>query len=177
LAALLAAITFGQVNAPSSFATFAQQPQARVIWSAEVGRLESRDSHAFVTALMVENSSQPSERMRGVRIDFSWSDKESTIYVGESLLQQEKNIFDELTVDVARGGVFPGSSGLGFIGSCEFRDNPGLYPLVADFNSSGPDAPALGIMVGPKEQILFRELMPSHLSRVLGDAINELKAH
>jgi len=164
------------VNTPSSFATFAQQPQARVIWSTEVGRLESRDSHALVTALMVENSSRPSERMRGVRIDFSWSDKKSTIYLAESLLQQEKNIFDELSVDVARGGVFPSSSGLGFIGSCEFRDNPGLYPLVANFNSSGPDAPALGIMVGPKEQVLFPGLTPSHLSRVLGDAINELKA-
>jgi hypothetical protein len=177
LAGLLASVMSGQVNTLSSFATFAQQPQARVIWSTEVDRLESRDSHALVTALVVENSSQPSERMRGVRIDFSWSDKKSTIYIGEILLQPEKAIFDGLTLDVARGGVLPGFSGLGFIGSCEFRDNPDLYPLVADFNSSGPDAPALRIIVGPKEQILFRGLTPSHLSRVLGDAINELKAH
>jgi hypothetical protein len=93
--------------------------------------------------------------MRGVRIDFSWADKKSTIYLGESLLQQEKTIFDELAVDVARGGVFPSSSGLGFIGSSEFRDNPGLYPLVANFNPSGPDAPALVVIIGPTEQVQF----------------------
>lgn len=118
--------------------------------------------------------------MHGVRIDFSWADEKSTIYLGESLLQQEKNIFDELTVDVARGGVFPSSSGVGFIGSSEFRDHPGLYPLVANFNYSGPDAPALAVIVGPTQQIqfiLFPGLTPANLSKVLGDAMNELKAH
>lgn len=93
LAGLLPAITFGQADAPASFAAFARQPQARVVWSTEIGRLESRDSHALVTALLIEDSSKPSERMRGVRIDFSWADMKSTIYVRESLLQQEKNIF------------------------------------------------------------------------------------
>jgi hypothetical protein len=180
LFALLASFAPGQVATPSvlppsAFEAFARRPEATFTWSKEVGRLDSRDSHAVVTALVVEDSTSQLKRMRGLRIDFSWAGQRSAIYVGESLLQPEKKIFDQLTVDVGRVNLYRGT--LAYLGSCAFRDNPGVYPLVADFNYSGPESPALRIFSTAGEQIMFPGLTPHHLSQVLGNAIDELKAH
>ena len=53
-----------------------------------MGRLESRDSHAVVTALIAEGSLDLSKQTREVRIDFSWAAKHRTIYIDEGLLHQ-----------------------------------------------------------------------------------------
>ncbi len=178
--ALLASFAPGQVATPSvlppsAFEAFARRPEAHFTWSKEIGRLDGRDSHAVVTALVLEDSTSQLKRMRGLRIDFSWADQRSAIYVGENLLQPEKKIFDQLTADVGRVNLYRGT--LAYLGSCAFRDNPGVYPLVADLNYSGPESPALRIF-GPRgEQIMFPGLTPLQLSKVLGDAIDELRAH
>jgi hypothetical protein len=162
-------IAAGQVNSqqaakPSALATVARQREARVIWSKELGRLEGGQAHAVFTALIVEDSTQHSKRPRGVRVDLTWPAGEGAIYIDEALLQPQQKIFDDLTRDL---GTVEGSGEThwGFIGSCVFRDNPDVYPLVADFNYSGPESPALRIF-GPKgEQIMFRGRTPSDLSR------------
>ena len=176
-----ASVTTGQVNSPSSGTAtspggLARQPEARVIWCKKVGGLDAGESHAVVTALIGEDSNQRSKPMRGIRIDLSWHDGKSTLYIDEGLLQPQKRIFDQLTVDLGRSNL-PGGSGLGFIGSCEFRNNPDVYPLEADFNYSGGVSPALRVFSAKGEAIMFPGLMPSDLSKVLGDAIDELKAH
>src|SRR5215470_3267476 len=114
------------------------------IWTNKVGRLESRDAHAVFTALIVEDPTQRPKQTREVRIDLSWANKHVAIHVGEGLLQPEKKIFDDLTRDIDRSPL-QGGTGLAFIGSCEFRDHPDTYPLQADYNYSGPYAPALRI--------------------------------
>jgi hypothetical protein len=151
----------------------AQRPDTHTIHSKEVGRLDSRDAHAVFTALILEDSSAPSKRVGGVRIDFSWADKRGTMYIGQDLLQPQKEIFDRLTRDIERANFT--YRGLGFIGSCEFRNNPGKYPLMADFNYSGPEAPALRIFAPTGEAIMFPGLTPRDLSKLLGSAIEELQ--
>jgi hypothetical protein len=176
LLGLLAYIAPGQVSIPSAPGSLKPQAKGHIVWSKKVGRLDSRDSHAVVTALIVEGSPQLPTQNRGVRIDFSWADQHRTIYIDEGLLQPEKKIFDDLTRDIGRSPL-RGGTGWAFLGSCEFRDHPDTYPLVADYNYSGPYAPALRI-IGPEgESIMFQGLMPRDLSKVLGDAIEELKAH
>jgi hypothetical protein len=173
---LLAGIAPAQVSFPpagNALATLAHQPETRVTWSKEVGRLESGESRAVFTVLTVENSNQPGRRAQGVRIDLSSANGKSTLYLDEVKLQPEKKIFDHLIRDAGRsqGGT------LSFVGSCEFRDNPGVYPLNADFEYAGPQAPALRIFSSTGDQIMFPGLTPSHLSTVLGEAIDELKSH
>ena len=177
---LLVSIALGQVNSglpekPSSLEALARQPEARVTWFKEVGQLESGDSHAVFTTLAVEDSAQRGRRMRGVRIDLSRPDWKRIVYIDEGLLQPLKKIFDQLTLDIERGLMPARGTGWGFIGSCEFRNNPDVYPLEADFCYSGPDSPALRVFGPNREQIMFPGLMPSSLSKVLGSAIDELK--
>ena len=179
LLGFLACIAGAQVNMPSAPGSFPkQQPKVHIIWSGEVGRLESRDSHAVVTALILEDLNQQPKRMREVRIDLSSAGKHSSIYLDESLLRPEKKIFDNLTRDIERfeRSSLYSAAGWAFIGSCEFREHPDVYPLVADYNYSGTQAPALRIIGPTGEQIMFQGLMPRNLSKVLGDAIEELKA-
>ncbi len=102
---LFMGIASAQVNSlpaakPSPLPTLARQANARVIWSKEVGRLESGQAHAIATALMVEDSTQPSKRARGIRIDLSWPAGERAIYIDEALLQPQQKIFDNLTRDI-----------------------------------------------------------------------------
>ena len=177
---LFVGIAQGQVNSPSSgkassLEVLARQPGAYVTWSKEVGHLESGESNAVVTALVVEDSAQRGQRMRGVRIDLWRPDWKSTLYVEESLLQPLKTAFDQLTLDIERD-LFSNGTGMGFIGSCVFRNNPHVYPLEADYYYSGPNSPALRVFGPKREQIMFPGLMPSDLSKLLGSAIDELKA-
>src|SRR5262245_41052954 len=174
---------WGQVNSPrsgepSSLEPLARQPEARVTWSKEVGHLESRESHAVFTTLVVEDVGQPARRMRGVRIDLSCADWKSSFHVDEGLLQPLKTIFDNLTLDIERHlHRLPAGAGWGFFGSCEFRNNPNVYSLSADFCYSGPDAPALRVFGPRRERLMFPGRMPSHLSEILGAAIDELNKY
>ena len=176
LLSLFAYIARSPVSLHSAPASLERQAKVHIIWSKEVGRLESRDSQAVVTALIAEGSLDLPKQTREVRIDFSWAAKHRTIYIDEGLLQSEKKIFDDLTRDIGRFPL-PGGNGWAFLGSCEFRDHPDTYPLKADYNYSGPFAPALRIIAPNGESIMFQWLMPRDLSKVLGDAIEELKAH
>ncbi|HKE05757.1 MAG TPA: hypothetical protein VKE91_17020 [Blastocatellia bacterium] len=56
---------------PSPLEAFAGRPKARVTWSKEIGRLESQESRATITALMVEDTTSEPGVMRGVRIDLA----------------------------------------------------------------------------------------------------------
>jgi hypothetical protein len=171
---------WGQVNSrrrgePSYLEALALPPEARVAWSEEVGHLGSRESHAVFTTLVVEDATQQGRRMRGVRIDLSSPDWKSRFYVDEGLLHPLKTIFDELTLSIERHPLPAGY--WGFIGSCEFRDNPNTYPLSADFCYSGPDCPGLRVFGPRRERVMFPGRTPSHLSEILGNAIDELKKH
>jgi len=174
---LFVRIAWGQVNSASlekpSLEDLARRPGARVIRSKEVAHLESSESHAVVTTLVVEDSAQEGRWMRGVRVDLLRPYWKRTLYIEESSLQALKRIFDQLTLDIERVLLFR-PTGYGYVGSCEFRDTPGLYPLAADFDLSWP---ALRVFGPNGEELMFPGLMPSHLSKALSSAIDDLKAH
>jgi len=171
---LLAGVAPAQLSLPpggNALATLALQPETRATWSKEVGRLDSGESHAIFTVLTLENSNQQRRRARGVRIDLSWTNGKSNLYMDEVKLQPEKEIFDQLALDVR--GVQGGT--LGFVGSCDLARKPDVYPLNADFEYAGPQAPALRIFSSTEDQVVFPGLTPSHLSTILAKAINQLK--
>jgi hypothetical protein len=57
--------------APSPLEAFAARATATVVWSKLIGRLESPESRAIVTALIVEDATTTPRVMRGLRIDLA----------------------------------------------------------------------------------------------------------
>lgn len=160
---------------PSSFETVARGAEARIFWSQEIGRLEVGDSRAVFTALAVEDPAQRDRRIRGVRIDFSVPGWKSAVYIDEATLRPLKKISDQLSIDIERTQrLHPTGTGEGYIGSCEFRDNPGAYPLQVDYCYSGWCSPALRVFA--PELMMFPGRKPSDLSEILASAIDQLKS-
>jgi len=88
---------------PTPLEAFAKQTGSRVAWSSEVGRIDSKEGHAVITALAVEDNAQPPDRLRGVRIDLSDQDGKDQVYLGEETLPAFKNAFDEISQSAAHG--------------------------------------------------------------------------
>src|SRR5689334_12410300 len=88
---------------PTPLEAFAKQTSSRVAWSSEVGRIDSKEGHAVITALVVEDSAQPPDRLRGVRIDLSDQDGKDQVYLGEETLPAFKAALDEISQSAAHG--------------------------------------------------------------------------
>jgi hypothetical protein len=71
---------------PTALEAFARQPATHVVWSGEVGRLDSREAHAIVTFLVLENSAQPHDRVGGIRIDLSSPARKTQFILGRKRL-------------------------------------------------------------------------------------------
>jgi hypothetical protein len=71
---------------PTPLEAFAKQSTSRVAWSSEAGRIDSKEGHAVITALVVEDRAQPPDRLRGVRIDLADQDGKDQVYLGEETL-------------------------------------------------------------------------------------------
>ena len=56
---------------PTPLEAFAARPTARVVWSKEIGRLDSPESRATITALVVADEAGGPREMRGVRVDLA----------------------------------------------------------------------------------------------------------
>jgi hypothetical protein len=54
---------------PSPLEAFATRPTAKIVWSKMIGQLESQESRATITALIVEDMTAQPNVMRGVQID------------------------------------------------------------------------------------------------------------
>jgi hypothetical protein len=50
---------------------FAMRPTAQATWSKVIGNLESRESRATITALIVEDKTSEPSVMRGIRVDLA----------------------------------------------------------------------------------------------------------
>jgi hypothetical protein len=156
-----------------SFETLARQSQTEVIWSMEVGRLTGGECHAIFTTLIVEDSTPEHRRLRGVRLDLSQPGWKSSVYIDEGLLQSLKENFDGLAMFLARRSDLIERGELSSdtrVGVCS-RNDPGRYPLTAGYTFQGPDLPVLIV-----NEVWFPGVMPTQVSDVLGEAIDELKA-
>ncbi len=73
---LLLNVSQAQVNPtpslrPTALEALVGRPNARVTWSKVIGRLESQESRATITALTVEDKASEPSVMRGIRIDLA----------------------------------------------------------------------------------------------------------
>ena len=173
-----------QLNAPlqpTPMEAFVRQPNARLAWSAEVGRIDTRQAHAIVTAVIVEDTAQPPDRMRGIRIDLSDKDRNDKVYLGEETLVAYRNALDEISREATRerdqGTARPSSlkpDGTAYVGACLFRyanGSPSVHALSASYYFA-PDSS--GMVVGTFKGTGFRfpGRDPSQLSVAIARAID-----
>jgi hypothetical protein len=152
-------------------------PATHIAWSNEVGRLDTAEAHAVVTALILEDTAQPPDRMRGVRIDLRNRDSEDQVYLGEETLAVYKNALDEITrsVNLSAKDVAPG--GCEYFGAEVFWYGykiPRVHALTAaqyfKFDSSG-----LSVSAFKHTEFRFPHQDASQLSVAIAAAIDQLK--
>ncbi|MCZ6503889.1 MAG: hypothetical protein O6945_15425 [Gammaproteobacteria bacterium] len=87
---------------PTELEVWALQQGSRVIWSEEVGRIESTDAQAVITAVVVEKSQNIPGRVRGVRVDLKNETSTDQIYVEEKELVYLKRDLTRMDCSIAR---------------------------------------------------------------------------
>ena len=182
LCGLLLNIGLAQVNPttslqPTRLEAFAGQPTAKVTWSNEVGRIDSAEAHAVVTALVVEDQVQTPNRMGGIRIDLATQSATDQIYLDDVSLEAVKKVLDEIAsgVEFFRN-MQQGTTSLGYLGSCEERQQTGptVHTLSAAFYIT-PDSSGLALSAFKGQEFRFPDRTPSQLASVIASAVSQLK--
>jgi hypothetical protein len=92
-------IGFGQsgpaAQEVSAFENFVNEPNSRVTWSTEIGRIDSPDAQAVITAISVVGSS-PNREMRGVRMHLTRGASKDRIYVERRYVKQLSDVLVEI---------------------------------------------------------------------------------
>jgi hypothetical protein len=166
---------------PTPLEAFAHQPATHVAWSKEVGRLDSRDAHAVVSVLILEDTAQPPDRMRGIRIELSDLNSKDEVYLGEETLGVYKSALDEISRNLpgfrksARDNLVPG--GISYLGACLFRyvdKLPRVHTLSAAYYFA-PDSEGLYLSTFKNGGFRFADQDPLRLSAAIAAAIDQLK--
>jgi hypothetical protein len=164
---------------PSPMEAFAGRPGAHPVWSSEVGRMEHDSTHVLLTALVVEDGSQPARKARGVKIDLSSGDERDRIYLDEEAAARTRSALEDIASAVARSGA-PGHNGC--MGAKEFWP---LYnwpwnkyhELNVDFCGESKDMALVLYGRGRRGSFRFPGENPARLAAILASAMGQLKQH
>ena len=165
---------------PTPLEAFAHQPATHVTWSKQVGSVDSREAHAVVTVLVIEDTAQPPDRTRGILIDFSSPESSDAVYLGEETLGAYKSALDEISRTTpgfrnsARDNLAPG--GTSYLGACVFRSDkpPRVHTLSASYYFA-PDSEGLYLNTFKDAGFRFPDRDPLRLSAAITAAIDQLK--
>lgn len=170
---------------PTPLEAFAHLPATRVAWSNEVGRINSKEDRAVIMAVVLEDTAQPPDRMRGIRIDLSGGDLKDEVYLGEETLVPFKNALNEISREAARersantgrDGVTTGGTAL--LGARLFWYGDKI-PRVHTLNAAyyfGPDSSGLILSAFKHGGFRFPDRDPAQLSAAIVRALDQLKKH
>jgi hypothetical protein len=186
---LLVGFTIGQTKSvvlqPTPLEAFARMPATHVAWSKEVGRIETDESRAIVTALILEDTAQPPDRMRGIRIELSSGDSKDEIFLGEETLRIYKEALDQIATEAirqrnagnARENLTP--DGTAYVGAEVFwygYKTASVHALNAA-HYFAPNSSGLYLSAFKDVGFKFPNQDASQLSVVLERAIKELNEH
>jgi hypothetical protein len=185
---ILLGIGQSQVNPPSSLQPtplewFARQPATHVAWSDEVGRLDSADAHAVVTAIVLEDTAQPPDRLRGIRIVLANKSTKDELYLDEETLGVYKKALNEISHGAPQARNMYAKTvtleGVSYFGAEVFwygdrvarvRALDAAYYFTSD--SSG-----LVLHAGKDSEFRFPSLDPLQLASAIERAAEQLKSH
>ena len=110
-------------SGPTALESFVADPAVVISFSEPVGKIASRDATLEVTAIVAEDTADPSRRLRGVKISLQDNGGIDHVWLDESQLAQARNELAEIERGIAeleRGGR-PSSRGSSNARSRRFR--------------------------------------------------------
>lgn len=161
---------------PTPFEAFASKPSARVLFTQQVGSIDSSDAKVKVTVLVVDDVEQPPEKMRGVRFDLENNSARDQVYLAEaelSVVKRELGWMNDGPSPVLRGDSAPyqveGTQ------SCWMPKRP-LRILCPDYYV-GPDHSGLRLRSYGGPLFTFPDRKPSELAALIDRATVALEKH
>jgi len=160
------------VPEPTLLETIAKQRGTTIILSEEVGRVESSDSQAIVTALILENSHYRPSRVRGIRIDLRNESSTDHIFVEESELVHLKYELVGLDCGIARVRNQSGSAyRMNGVGRC--RPSQTIPQAYCPGYYIAPDSEGLALSAFNGGNFSFPSARPAALAGAIGRAMSE----
>ena len=169
---------------PSPMETFANGRGVRTVWSSEVGRLDRNGTRVVLTALVMEDSSLPTRRARGVRVDLSkprfWPvHTHDRIYLDEEATERTRAALEEIADAVASDHS---TAGRGCMGAKEFwplYDWPWnkYHELNAQVCGDSKSSALVLFGRGKRESFQFPGESPASLAAIFTSAMNQVKRH
>jgi hypothetical protein len=164
-------IGFAQVNPtpslePTPLEAFAGRPTARVAWSKVIGRLESQESRATVTALILEDVTSEPSVMRGIRVDLA--------HIGAHPSCDWKNSAWRIMCQRANAAVYVEDGRLEAVSNGIKRGAAALRPMefISQYRTTNPLQASTGLIVCGYQ---FSDRQPGDLAELFTRAIAELK--
>ena len=169
---LLLTTSLAQVNPtpplpPTPLEAFAARPTAQVAWAKVIGRLESRESRATITALIVEDETSEPRVMRGIRVDLA--------HVGAAPSCEWKYTAWRVMCQRADAAVYVEEGRLEAVRDSLQRGAAELRPMefISQYRVSGAGRASAGLIVCGYQ---FSGRRREDLAELFTRAITELKA-
>jgi hypothetical protein len=151
----------------------AERPGAQLIWSSEVGRLESGATRAVFTVLAIEDPARAGHQLRGIRVAASSPDWNGTIYVEEPQLEQLKAKVDLWATGAGRASRT--ASNMIYSSACPGDENLHLpMSFAVIFRWQAADELLLAGAGYPS--LSFTGPTPSSIAAIFARATDELKS-
>jgi hypothetical protein len=160
---------------PSALEVFATQPNTKLTWALEVGRIESTESRAILTAVEYESSLTPGTKLRGVRVELSKPGAADVVFIEENRLRQAATALNRIATSIPRYAAARNSVPT-FHGSEEFRQIRNPVHTINPSYYVGPDSEGLAISAFKHEQFKLPSHSPSELATALTAAAEALEA-
>ena len=160
---------------PTNLETFVGRPTARIVWAQPEGRVDSAQARVLVTAFVVEDAVEPSQRMRGARIDLVDGRTTERVYLEESALEPVKNALNLIEGEIAWFRAAPDATPYRCHGAAAFwRPDVRVHTLNAEYCITPNYS---GFVLSAYTAPLFRlpDRRPAELANVLSRAIADLK--
>jgi hypothetical protein len=166
---------------PTLFEAFATSPNTITKFSREVGAIDSSDATAHATVLVIEDTADSTNRMRGVRFDLVHNTGSDQVYLDEGQLRSLKREVDLIerfnarVFETSSQNLSPGGTAVHGTESCWMPD-PFERILCPEYRV-GPDWSGLSIGTFDGWPFSFPDRGPADLIGLLDRAIAELDEH
>lgn len=145
----------------------------RVIWSSEVGRLDSGATHAVFTLVATEDATRPGQQSRVLRVALSSPDGTGTRYIAEAGLPLLRKKIDGLVAASARD-LLENSPNAMLSTSCPGEKEKS--PLDVGYHVQYAQTPELLLGGDGLPDFVFVGSKPAQLADIFSKAIGELRS-
>lgn len=157
---------------PTLLEVWARQPGLLISKSKEVGRVDSTDAQAVITALVIEAPQSNPSRVRGIRIDLRNAISTDRIYVEENQLVHLKYELDSMKCSVASMRRESGAAHRVF-GIARCRPSQTVPQAYCPSYYVGPDSEGLSLSTFSGHNFRFPSKKPSAIADAIGRAMSD----